>query len=238
MSLTSQQASASVSQLLWLPVGSASTSGATGPTGPSPTGPQGPRGPNTGATGPTGNNGTQGVQGPQGALGVATTGPTGPAGGTGPTGPNAPTGPAGAVGPTGTGYSLISLTSNIVVGSNSIYQRSFANVPLSLYPSGIYAVAVDCSASPLRNVYQEFYMQNIPRTNGSGINDSYISFIQGNNQGLFDSNQTAVNYINASNQVILQVDPTSRSIINLTNVSSNASDTYNWRTYLISAFPY
>lgn len=237
MSLSSQQAAANVSQFLWLPTTSASVSGATGPTGASPTGPIGPAGPNTGSTGPTGNNGTLGIQGPQGALGVATTGPTGPAGPTGPTGTSAPTGPAGTLGATGSGYQLIAITSNIALGNNSTYQRSFQNLPTSTYPSGIYAVAIDCSLSPLRNTYQEFFLQNIPRPAG-GVNDSYISFIQGNNVGAKDNLQTAINFINNSNQILLQVDSNTRSVISLFNMTSNATDTYTWRTYLISAYPY
>jgi len=238
MSLSSQQAAASVSQFLWLPTSAATTGGATGPTGPSPTGATGPAGPNTGATGPTGNNGTQGVQGPQGALGVATTGPTGPAGGTGPTGSAAPTGPAGAIGATGTGYRLMSIDSNITLGNGSTYGRNYQNLPTSVYPTGIYALAVDCSLSPLRNTYQEFYLQNIPRP-GGGINDTYISFIQGNNPNANSpANQTCVNWISTNNQIILQLDPNTHSIINMQNISSNAQDVYTWRTYLISPFPY
>lgn len=234
MSLSSQQAAASVSQFLWLPNTAASQSGPTGPTGPSPTGPAGPQGPNTGFTGPTGNNGTQGVQGPQGALGVATTGPTGPTGPRGATGTAGPTGAAGTLGATGPGMRLVDLTSNVIVTAGSEFGRNFGNLPLATYPTGIYAFALDCSLSPLRGLYQEFYLQNIP---APGSNTTFISFLQGNNVGLRDINQTTVNYINASNQVSLSVSA-SRSVVTLSNVSSNASDTYNWRTYLISPYPY
>ena len=240
MSLSSQQAAAATSQFLWLTANNASTAGATGPTGPSgATGPVGPAGAPTGTIGPTGNNGTQGVQGPQGALGVATTGPTGPSGPTGATGAAAPTGPAGTLGATGTGFSLLSITSNITLGNGSTYQRNFQNLPLSTYPTGIYAVAIDCSASPLRNTYQEFYYNNVPRTNGSGINDGYISFVQGNNPGINSPNtQVCVNWISSNNQIILSTDGVNNSMINMSNISSNATDTYTWRTYLISPFPY
>lgn len=235
MSLSSQQAAASTSQFLWLTASNASTSGATGPTGPSATGPVGPAGSPTGTQGPTGNNGTQGVQGPQGALGVATTGPTGSAGPTGATGSAAPTGPAGSLGATGTGYSLVDLTSNVQVVAGNSFGRSFQNLSTTTYPTGIYAWALDCSASPLRNTYQEFYLQNVP---AAGSNITYISFVQGNNPGINSpASQTCVNYINASNQVILSLDPT-HSVVTLSNVSSNATDSYNWRTYLISPFPY
>lgn len=235
MSLSSQQASASTSQFLWLPTSAASTSGATGPTGPSPTGATGPAGPNTGTTGPTGNNGTQGIQGPQGALGVATTGPTGPAGSTGPTGASAPTGPAGTLGATGTGYSLVDTATPVIVTAGNSFGRSFQNKPLATWPTGIYAFALDCSTTPLRNTYQEFYLQNVP---AAGSNITYISFVQGNNAGINSpGNQTCVNWINTTNQVILQLDPT-HSIVTLSNISSNASDTYTWKTYLISPYPY
>jgi hypothetical protein len=235
MSLSSQQAAASVSQFLWLPTSQANQSGVTGPTGPSQTGATGPQGPNTGTTGPTGNNGTQGVQGPQGALGVATTGPTGPGGGTGPTGTAAPTGPAGSAGVTGAGFTLVDIQSNIPVSAGGVFGRSFKNLSTTTYPSGVYAWALDCSASPIRNTYQPFWLQNVPAT---GSNITFISFLQGNNisQGATNA-QTIVNYINASNQVSLTLDST-RSIVTLSNVSSNATDTYTWRTYLISAYPY
>jgi len=236
MSLSSQQASASVSQFLWLTANTASTSGPTGPTGPSPTGPQGPAGAPTGTQGPTGNNGTQGVQGPQGALGVATTGPTGSAGGTGPTGPAAPTGPAGTLGATGAGYQLVDIATPVIVTAGNSFGRSFQNRPLATWPTGIYAFALDCSSAPLRNTYQEFYFQNVP---AAGSNISYISFVQGNNIGINSpGTQNCVNWINASNQVILSLDSNTHSIVTLSNISSNASDTYTWRTYLISPFPY
>ena len=235
MSLSSQQAAASVSQFLWLTASNASTSGPTGPTGPSVTGPTGPAGAPTGTQGPTGNNGTQGVQGPQGALGAATTGPTGPAGATGATGPAAPTGPAGTLGATGTGYQLVDIATPIIVTGNGQFGRSFQNRPLATWPTGIYAFAIDCSTTPLRNTYQEFYFQNVP---AAGSNISYISFVQGNNPGINSpGNQTCVNWINTTNQVILQLDPT-HSVVTLSSISSNASDTYTWRTYLISPFPY
>ena len=237
MSLSSQQASASVSQFLWLTENNTSTSGATGPTGPSPTGPAGPAGPNTGATGPTGNEGSQGVQGPQGAAGAQVTGPTGTAGGTGPTGASAPTGPAGVTGATGTQYKLMSIDSNITLGNGSTYQRSFLLIQSSNYPSGIYALAVDCSASPLRNTYQEFYMYT--NSNAPGNTNGIISFVQGNNiNANSPANQTSVNYINTTNQIILSLDPTTHSLINMQNISSNATDTYTWRTLFISPFPY
>ena len=235
MSLSSQQAVASTSQFLWLTASNASTSGSTGPTGASPTGPQGPAGTQTGTQGPTGNNGTQGPAGPQGALGAATTGPTGPAGPTGATGSAAPTGPAGTLGATGTGFQLVDIATPVIVTAGNTFGRSFQNRPLATYPTGIYAFALDCSLSPLRNTYQEFYFQNIP---APGSNTSYISFVQGNNIAAnTPSAQTCVNYINASNQVILSLDST-HSVVTLSNVSSNASDTYTWRTYLISPFPY
>ena len=87
--------------------GGAVTIGVTGPTGP--TGATG----NTGSTGPTGANST--VAGPTGATG--STGPTG-AGPTGPTGATGPTG-YGATGPTGLGYSGLTSTSAVVVGTGS-----------------------------------------------------------------------------------------------------------------------
>lgn len=87
--------------------GGAVTIGVTGPTGP--TGATG----NTGSTGPTGANST--VAGPTGATG--STGPTG-AGPTGPTGATGPTG-YGATGPTGLGYSGLTSTSAVVIGTGS-----------------------------------------------------------------------------------------------------------------------
>lgn len=235
MSLSSQQAAASTSQFLWLTANSASTSGPTGPTGPSPTGPVGPAGAPTGTQGPTGNNGTQGVQGPQGALGVATTGPTGPSGPTGATGSAAPTGPAGTLGATGTAFQLVDIATPVIVTAGNSFGRSFQNRPLATYPTGIYAFAIDCSLSPLRNTYQEFYLQNVP---AAGSNITYMSFLQGNNIGINSpATQTCVNWMSSNNQVILSLDPT-HSVVTLSNISSNASDTYTWRTYLISPFPY
>lgn len=236
MSLSSQQAVASTSQFLWLTTNNASTSGATGPTGPSPTGPQGPAGAPTGTQGPTGNNGTQGVQGQQGALGVATTGPTGPAGPTGATGSPAPTGPAGTLGATGTAFQLVDIATPVIVSAGNSFGRSFQNRPLATWPTGIYAFALDCSLSPLRNTYQEFYFQNVP---SAGSNISYISFLQGNNPGINSAGtQTCVNWMSTTNQVILTLDSNTHSVVTLSNISSNASDTYTWRTYLISPFPY
>lgn len=236
MSQTPNQSFASVGSPMWLPISQASTSGSTGPTGPARPGPTGPQGPGQGFTGPTGPEGNGGPQGSPGANGLQVPGPAGPVGVTGATGPIGATGPAGSVGATGPGYSTLSFDSNVVIGAGSVYQRAFANLSLTTYPTGIYAFKLDCSASPLRSMYQEFLLQNISR-GPTDINDSYISFVLGNNPNV-DPEQTVVNYINASNSVIATVDPNSRSIINISNVSSNTSDTYTWTTYLIAPYPY
>jgi hypothetical protein len=146
------------------------------------------------------------------------------------------TGAVGAVGATGPGYSTLSFDSNVVIGNGSTYSRAFTNLSLTNYPTGIYAFTLDCSASPLRSMYQEFLFQNISR-GPTDINDGYISFVLGNN-GNIDINQTVVNYINASNSVIATVDPVNRSTITISNVSSNASDAYTWKTSLIAPYPY
>jgi hypothetical protein len=135
-------------------------------------------------------------------------------------------------GATGTGYQLLATTTGIVLGNASTYQRSFQNLPLATYPTGIYAFTLDCSATPLRSVYQEFFYNNVPRSPG-GINDGYISFVLGNNPNR-DTNQTVVNYIDGSNNVTIDVDPATHSVISVINTTSNASDTYTWKTYLIS----
>ncbi len=236
MSLQSQQASASVSQLLWLPVTSAVQNGVTGPTGSSPPGPTGPMGAPTGTAGPTGNNGTQGVQGPQGAQGA-----TGPTGAAGPTGIQGPTGRAGTFGPTGpagatgAGYDLISSLSGITLGNNGTFVKSFTFVTPAAYPSGIYALTCTCAATPIRNVYQEFYLYT--DSNAPGTTNGIVNLIQGNNKGPGDATQTSTNYINASNQVILLVGP-NQTTISLFNVTSNASDTYVVNTYFVSPYPY
>lgn len=234
MSQLPSQSFASLGGPIWLPISQALSNGPTGPTGPSVTGPTGPAGANAGETGPTGNNGTQGVQGQQGALGTQVTGPTGPQGPTGPNGATVGggTGPRGATGATGAAYSLVDSTSNIVIANGAFYQRPYTNVPLATYPTGIYAFALDCSASPLRSVYQEFFFNNVPRSPG-GINDAYISFVLGNNDNQ-DNTQTVVNYIDGSNSVVIDVDTATHSVISVQNISSNASDTYSWKTYLIS----
>lgn len=236
MSQLGNQTFAGVGGPIWLPISQASSAGSTGATGPSATGPRGPPGPNIGNTGPTGNNGPQGVQGPQGALGTQVTGPTGPAGATGPLGFAGPTGAAGPAGPTGPGYRLLQTISNITLG-NTVYQRPLTNLPLATYPTGIYANVIDCVASPIRSIYQEFYYNNIPRQ-GGGINDGYISFLSGNNATVQDNAQTVTNYIDTQNQTILAVDSVSHQIMNLTNITSNVSDTYTWKIYLISPYPY
>lgn len=237
MSLVSQQASAAVGEYLWLQESQASQSGPTGPTGSSPPGPTGPEGANVGETGPTGKNGTQGVQGPPGAAGVSTTGPTGPAGVTGPTGAPAPTGVAGATGATGSQIQLINSTTGITVGNGGTYIQSALFQNNASLVTGIYALSLDCSASPLRNVYQEYYLQNI-RNPTTGIYNPYINFLQGNNIGQNDAQQTTINTIDASNAVLLFVDASFKTTIQLNNITTNASDTYVWNTYLLSAYPY
>jgi len=229
---------ASVGGPIWLPIAQASTSGSTGPTGPAGTGPTGPPGANISVTGATGPEGVGGPQGGPGPNGLSVPGPTGARGPTGVAGTIGPTGSAGATGATGPSYQLITTTSNITLGNGSTYQRAFTNLPLASYPTGIYAFSLDCAASPIRSVYQEFYYQNIPRSPG-GINDGYISFVLGNNVGLSgDNGQTVWNYIDSNNQVIIDVDSTQRNTINVQNITSNASDTYVWKTWLISPYPW
>ena len=117
--------------------GAASTvSGPTGPAGSTgPTGPTGNTGANgatgsTGATGSIGNTGSTGNTGPTGATGpTGVAGPTGPTGttgsigntgatgSTGSTGPLGPTGITGSTGATGTGYSGVTSTSTITIGT-------------------------------------------------------------------------------------------------------------------------
>lgn len=95
----------------------------TGPTGPTgatgPTGPTGASGANgvTGDTGPTGPAGTSGANGMTGD-----TGPTGPAGTPGANGMTGDTGPAGAsgpTGPTGLGYTPLTSTTSVTIGTGS-----------------------------------------------------------------------------------------------------------------------
>jgi len=98
----------------------------TGPTGP--TGATGPTGP-TGATGASGANGATGATGdtgptgPSGATGSpGTTGDTGPSGSPGPTGPTGATGASGAsgaTGPTGLGYTNLTSSSSVTIGTGS-----------------------------------------------------------------------------------------------------------------------
>lgn len=233
MSLSSQQASSSVGSFLWLLSGDASTSGPTGPTGSSPTGPQGPAGSPTGEVGPTGNNGTQGVQGAQGSPGLSVTGPTGTAGATGPVGSPAPTGPAGATGATGLGFTLVETISNVTLANGAVFNQSTLFENNRTLKSGIYALSIDCSASPIRNVYQEyFWLQQYNAVNDRFI--AFISFVQGNNIGKNDNLQTSLNYINNTNIVKLEVANEFRNLIQLTNTTSNASDNYTLRTYLIT----
>ncbi len=92
----------------------------TGPTGP--TGATGPTGP-TGATGASGANGATGATGdtgptgPSGATGSpGTTGDTGPSGSPGTTGA---TGATGATGPTGLGYTNLTSSSSVTIGTGS-----------------------------------------------------------------------------------------------------------------------
>ena len=236
MSLQSQQAAASVSQLLWLPISAASQNGVTGPTGASPPGPTGPMGTSTGATGPTGNNGTQGVLGPQGNTGAA--GPTGPAGrvgNTGGTGPTGAFGPTGAPGAAGAGLQLISTLSNITLGNNGQYVKSFTFISAATYPSGIYALTATCSATPVRNSYTEFYLYT--DSNAPGNTAGLVSLMQGNNKGPGDPAQTITNYIDANNRIVFSTDE-NHTTISLFNYTSNASDTYTVNTYLVSPYPY
>ena len=220
MSLTSQQAAASVSQYLWLTPSQASTAGPTGPTGASPPGPAGPAGSPTGETGPTGNNGTQGIVGPQGPAGLSVAGPTGIGGVTGPTGARGAFGPTGPAGPTGAAFLLVDTVASIPLPTNGTYSKEY-----TFFPAGIYALVLTCAASPLRNMYQEMY-----------IDGGSITFLQGNNIGEKDSEQTSVNYINTTNQMTMYVDDTNTGYIILYNFSSNVLDTYSLRTYLISSF--
>jgi hypothetical protein len=221
MSLTSQQAAASVSQFLWLTPSQASTAGPTGPTGSSPTGPAGPAGSPTGEIGPTGNNGTQGIVGPQGPAGLSVAGPTGIVGVTGPTGAPGAFGPTGLQGPTGAAFQLVDTVASIPLANNGTFSKEYT----FLRPNGIYALVLTCPATPLRNMYQEFF-----------IDGGSISFVQGNNIGEKDSLQTSVNYIDTTNQVTMYVDDTNTGYLILYNFSSNVLDTYTLRTYLISSF--
>ena len=83
----------------------------TGPTGP------------TGATGPTGPTGATGASGANGATGATgDTGPTGPSGATGSpgmTGDTGPTGATGATGPTGLGYTNLTSSTSLAIGTGS-----------------------------------------------------------------------------------------------------------------------
>lgn len=217
----SQQASASVSQFLWLTPSQTSTAGPTGPTGSSPTGPAGPAGSPTGEIGPTGNNGTQGIVGPQGPAGLSSVGATGPVGFTGPTGAPGSFGPTGPAGVTGAAFALVDTVASIPLANNQNFEKQY-----TLFPRGIYALALDCSLSPLRNMYQEFFMDS-----------GRMTFLQGNNIGEQDNLQTTVNYIDISNQVTMFVDNTNQvGYMTLNNFSSNVLDTYRLRTYRISSF--
>lgn len=236
MSLSSQQASASSSQFLWLPVSAAVQNGATGPTGSSPPGPQGPIGSPTGEAGPTGNNGTQGVVGLPGANGVSVVGPAGPVGATGPVGLSGATGATGARGATGGNFNIIFTDSNITLANNQTFDKSYANNGTLV--DGIYAVALDCSLSPARNMYQEFYLQTI---NTAGTFNSFVTFVAGNNIGNTSPSQLSRNFpavLDPSNIVRLAVVETQRNTISLINGTSNASDNYTMRTFLISPYPF
>ena len=100
------------------PTGNAGANGAQGATGP--TGLTGSTGA-TGATGPTGSQGNVGPTGPTGANGsngaIGATGPTGLTGDTGATGATGATGSTGSTGPTGPGYSGVTSTSTITIGT-------------------------------------------------------------------------------------------------------------------------
>lgn len=220
MSLTSQQAAASVSQYLWLTPSQASTSGPTGPTGASPPGPIGPAGAPTGERGPTGNNGTQGIVGPQGPVGLSVAGPTGIGGVTGPRGAPGAFGPTGLQGPTGAAFLLVDTVASIPLANNGTYSKEF-----TFFPTGIYALVLTCAATPLRNMYQEIF-----------IDGGSMTFLLGNNISENDSEQTSVNYINTTNQVTMYVDATNTGYLVLYNFSSNVLDTYSLRTYRISSF--
>lgn len=216
----SQQAAASVSQYFWLTPSQASTAGPTGPTGASPTGPAGPAGSPTGEIGPTGNNGTQGIVGPQGPAGLSVAGPTGIGGVTGPTGAPGAFGPTGLQGPTGAAFQLVDTEASIPLANNGTYSKQY-----TFFPTGIYALVLTCPATPLRNMYQEVF-----------IDGGSMTFLQGNNIGEKDSLQASVNYIDTTNQVTMYVDDTNTGYLILYNFSSNVLDTYTLRTYLISSF--
>lgn len=86
----------------------------TGPTGP--TGATGPTGP-TGATGATGASGASGANGATGDTGP--TGPAGTPGANGMTGDTGPAGASGATGPTGLGYTPLTSTTSVTIGTGS-----------------------------------------------------------------------------------------------------------------------
>ncbi len=93
------------------------STGLIGPTGPAgPAGPQGAQGP-TGAQGPAGPTGAQGPTGGTGPTGPQ--GAQGPAGGTGPTGPQGAQGAQGSAGPTGLGYSGLTSTTSLAIGTGA-----------------------------------------------------------------------------------------------------------------------
>jgi hypothetical protein len=105
------------------PAGGAGTIGATGLQGPAgsqgtagATGPQGP----SGAAGGAGTIGSTGPQGPQGVPGTAgAAGAAGPQGPQGVSGPQGPSGTGGSGGATGLGYSGLTSTTSVAMGTGS-----------------------------------------------------------------------------------------------------------------------
>lgn len=238
MSQLGNQTFAGLGGPIWLPISQASPSGATGPTGPSPTGPAGPAGPNVNGTGPTGNNGTEGVQGQRGPLGIQVVGPTGPTGPTGAIGSLGPTGARGVTGAAGSSYKLVSTSPVINISNGNFSIQSYSSLLTTTFPTGIYALVLDCSASPLRSMYQEMYLSNSPNPK-TGINFGYLTFNQGNNAGVNDVFQSAVNYLNNSNIVTMTV-AYPLGAVSLSNVTTSpgGSDNFVLKTYLISPYPY
>lgn len=176
--------------------GGAITIGVTGPTGP--TGATGSTG-STGSTGATGPTGSSGTTGPTGSTGPASTvaGPTGPtgatgaastvAGPTGPTGPTGSTGPTGygATGATGVGYSGLTSSSAVLIGTGSRTFTTNLSATSTAYTAGMYIRAVPTSSltSYLDGTIISYsgtsLSISVTNTNGSGTYGSWTFSVAG-----------------------------------------------------------
>jgi len=130
------------------PTGATGTAGSTGSTGPTgstgsagPTGPTGPTGITgpTGSTGSTGATGASGPTGPTGATGsIGATGPTGATGSTGLTGPTGLQGITGPTGATGSGYSGLTSSSAVVIGTGLKTFTTNLSATTTAFTAGMY----------------------------------------------------------------------------------------------------